>query len=156
MADLILAEIEIRQDEERRGPGRLTGTLVTYGERAADRPELFELGALEWPEAGILINEQHNRQANILRVVPYLDGDAVRIDGLVPDTQRGRDAVTNIREGVYGGLSVEFRALRDSVAGGLRRIQRAMLTGAALVDMGSYRGSTVEVRERGLRRRYWL
>ena len=28
-------------------PGRLTGTLLTYGERANDRPELFERGAFD-------------------------------------------------------------------------------------------------------------
>ena len=74
-------------------------------------------GALTWPKEGILINEMHNRQAPILRAVPYLDGDEVKIDTPVPNTTRGRDAVTNIREGVWTGLSVEFHSRSEGRRG---------------------------------------
>ena len=33
---------------------------MTYGERAKDRAETFAPGALHWPDAGIVLNEQHN------------------------------------------------------------------------------------------------
>ena len=66
-----------------------------------------------------------------------------------PDTTRGRDAVVNIREGVYTGLSVEFKSLAEGRRNGLRVISRAMLGGAGLVDYSSYTGSTVEVRSKG-------
>ena len=42
--------IELRQDDSRRSPGRIVGTLLTYGQRASDRPEVFADGALSWPE----------------------------------------------------------------------------------------------------------
>ncbi len=80
--------------------------------------------------------------------IPYLDGKAIKIDAAVPDTQRGRDAITNIREGVYTGLSVEFYAEQEEYRQSMRVIKRGILGGAALVDRASYGGSVVEVRER--------
>ena len=44
------------------------------------------------------LNEQHNRQAPIMRFTPELDGKELRIDAALPDTQRGRDAATMIKE----------------------------------------------------------
>ena len=144
--DALVFEIRQAEDPSRESPGRLVGTLLRYGEVAKDRKEVFARGALTWPEAGILINEQHNRQAPILRAVPYLDGDEVKIDTPVPNTVRGRDAVTNIRSGVFSGLSVEFHSRSEGRRGNLREIRSAYLGAAALVDIGAYAGSKVEVR----------
>ena len=63
-------EIRIEADANRGGPGILKGTLMPYGERAQDRPEVFEAGALHWPADGVLLREQHNRQAPIVRFTP--------------------------------------------------------------------------------------
>ena len=104
----LLCEVRFQEDETRATPGRLTGVLMTYGERASDRPEMFDPGALYFPPNGLLVNEQHNRQAPILRASPTVDGKTVLIDSPFPDTARGRDAATNLREGVLTGLSVEF------------------------------------------------
>ena len=147
--DELIFEIRQVEDPSRESPGRLVGTLLTYEQPASDRAEIFVKGALTWPEAGIVINEQHNRQAPILRAVPFLDGDAVMIDARVPATQRGRDAITNIREGVWTGLSVEFQSRAEGRRGPLREIRQAFLGAAALVDTGAYGGSKVEVRARG-------
>ena len=106
--DELVFEIRQEADPTRESPGRLVGTLLTYEERAKDRPEIFARGSLTWPEGGIVINEQHNRSSPILRVVPFLDGDKVMIDAALPNTTRGRDAAENLRQGVYTGLSVEF------------------------------------------------
>ena len=81
---------------------------------------------------------------------------------MLPNTTAGRDAATNVREGILTGLSVEFekRGLVQAMVGGVREIRSATLAAAGLVDMGSYSGSTVEVRQSGLhvnRRVYrWL
>ena len=150
--DALIFEIRQSEDPSRESPGRLRGTLLVYEERARDRPEVFVRGALTWPKEGILINEMHNRQAPILRAVPYLDGDEVKIDTPVPNTTRGRDAVTNIREGVWTGLSVEFHSRSEGRRGPLREIRQAYLGAAALVDIGAYSGAKVEVRaEAGVR-----
>ena len=91
---------------------------------------------------------QHNRQAAVVRVIPFLDAGAVKIAAPLPNTTAGRDAAENVRTGVYTGLSVEFRAELERRDGGLRRIDRAFLGGAALVDTPSYVDSLVEVREK--------
>lgn len=157
MKNEIIIPVEYRADESRDGPGRLVGTLLTYGKQAGDRREMFEQDALYWRESGIIIREQHNRQAPILKTIPILDGATLRIDAPFPATQRGRDAATNLREGVYTGLSVEFAPEREIRRSGLRVIQRAFLDGAGLVDYPSYTDSVAEVRaENPQRRRVWL
>ena len=144
--DALVFEIRQRDDPTRESAGRLTGVLLRYGEVARDRKEVFARGSLSWPAEGIVINEQHNRQAPILRAIPFLDGDEVKIDAPVPSTQRGRDAITNIREGVYSGLSIEFASRSEGRRGNLREIRSAFLGAAALVDTGAYSSARVEVR----------
>ena len=146
--DEIRCAIEVREDDTRRSPGRLYGVLMTYGERASDRPEAFAPGSLHWPDDGIVINEQHNRQAPILRAIPEVRGRQVVIDAALPDTQRGRDAAIMVRDGIMKGLSVEFRSRRENRAKGYREINDAFTRSAGLVDDPSYAGASVEVRER--------
>ena len=145
--EALFIPVEIRADDSRAGPGRLTGTLLTYETRAQDRKELFTAGALHWPDGGFNVNIQHDRTKAVVRVLPYLDGATVKIDTPLPNTTAGRDAAENIRQGVYTGLSIEFRSELEKRDGGLRRIDRAFVGGAALVDVPSYADSTVEVRE---------
>ncbi len=158
MSDTLYVPIEFRADDSRSGPGRLTGVLMTYGEQAGDRREMFDPDSLYWRESGILIREQHRRESPILKTVPIVDGKLIRIDARVPDTQRGRDAITNVREGVFTGLSVEFAAEKVVDRNGMRVIQRAFLDAAGLVDYPSYTNSLVEARAKEWtgRRRLWL
>ena len=147
MNDEVRCAIECREDETRRGPGRLVGRILTYGARARDRAELFESGALSWPDDGVVLNRQHARGAPIMRVLPVRVGDELRIDQPLPDTVAGRDAAVEIRSGLFRGLSVSFQAGRQSFAGGVRRIQSAAMTAVGLVDSPSY-DAPVEVRAR--------
>ena len=156
MKDEIRCAVECRQDETRQGPGRLVGRILTYGERALDRAELFEAGALTWPADGVVLNRQHERGAPIMRVLPIVRGNEVVIDQPLIDTQSARDAATEIRSGLFRGLSVSFQAQRQAFAGGVRRIQSAAMTAVGLVDSPSY-DAPVEVRQRREgRRRTWL
>ena len=148
--------IEVREDAEMQSPGRLVGTLLTYGQQAHDRAEVFAPGSLSWPADGVVLTRQHQRGQPITRVVPEVRGDQVVVDQPLPDTQAGRDAAREIRGGLFRGLSVEFRAVLQDYQGGVRRIRRAVLRGAGLVDSPSYQGSRVEVRSRaGIGRRRW-
>ena len=144
--DKLFFEIRQLDDPSRESPGRLSGTLLRYEQRAKDRNEIFARGALTWPEAGILVNWQHDRSKPLLRAIPFIDGDAVKIDAPIPNTVLGRDAVTNIREGVFSGMSIEFRSKNEGRRGNLREIRSAILGAAALVDAGAYASATVEVR----------
>lgn len=154
--DEIRCRVEVREDESRLSPGRIVGTLITYGERASDRPELFEAGALSWPDGGIVLNRQHSRVSPVMRVLPQVVGDSVVIDAALPDTAAGRDTATEIRQGLFTGLSVEFRSIKQSFQGGLRKIAKAALSGCAIVDSPSFSGSEVEVRSGEKRRKVWL
>ena len=156
MKDEIRCAIECRQDETRQSPGRLVGRILKYGERALDRAELFEADALTWPSDGVILNRQHARGAPIMRVIPELRAGELVIDQALPDTQSGRDAATEIRSGLFRGLSVSFQAKRQAFVGGVRRIQSAAMTAVGLVDSPSY-DAPVEVRQRREgRRRVWL
>ena len=146
---LIGGTVEFRSDESHRGPGRLVGTLMSYGQPAGDgRRERFAAGALEWPDDGVVLRRQHDRAAPIMRVVPEVRGSEIVIDAPLPDTAAGRDAAAEVRDGLMTGLSVEFRAKRQRYDAGQRVILDAILTGAGLVDSPSYKGSTVELRGR--------
>ena len=149
----IRCAVECREDETRSGPGRLIGRILTYGQRAIDRAELFERGALTWPADGVVLNRQHARGQPIMRVMPRLVGDELRIDQALPDTVAGRDTATEIRAGLMRGLSVSFQAQRQAFEGGVRLIQKAAMTAIAVVDDPSY-DAPVEVRARGHERRH--
>ena len=90
-----------------------------------------------------------SRQAPILRFIPEVDGAEVRIDAALPDTQRGRDAATMVRNGILRGLSIEFK----STIRGARRWRPGDPPGAVAgcgaggFD-GSYKGS-LELRHKG-------
>ena len=146
-------EVRLEADPDRGGPGIIEGVLIRYGERARDRQEVFEPGSLRWDEGGIILNEQHNRQAPIMRFKPIAEGNELRIKASLPDTQRGRDAATSIRNGTLRGLSVEFVAEQERWRGQLRTIRKGLLRGAGLVDDGSYR-TEVQVRAKQPRRYY--
>ena len=147
MLDEIRCTIELRADESRQSPGRIVGTLISYGQRAKDRAEKFLAGALTWPEGGIILNEQHNRQAPIMRFIPEMRGSDLVIDHPLPDTSRGRDAAVMIANGTLTGLSVEFRSRSEGRQAGVRIINQATLTGAGLVDESSY-DAPVQVRHK--------
>ena len=139
-------EIRLQDDPDRASPGRLTGILMPYETRASDRAEIFELGALQYPEAGILVRRMHDRSRPIVKVVPYLDGNDLRIDAPLLNSTAGRDAAEEIRSGVLTGLSIEFSATKETRRNGLRVIQAATLGGAGLVDFPSYQGAKAELR----------
>ena len=144
--DHLDVEVRFTEDETRQSPGKLDGTLLVYEKTADNRPELFARGALYWREEGIVINDSHDRKQPIVRAIPFMDGDAVKISAQLPNTTRGRDAATNVREGVLTGLSVEFRSESEGLRSGRREIRRARLVRAGLVDAPEYKEATVSVR----------
>ena len=145
----LLVECRYVADESRESPGRIVGTLMKFGETSRDRPERFLRDSLQWETTGIVLNEQHVRTQAIMRVHPQLIENELLIDEPLPNTQRGRDAAVNIRDGLYTGLSVEFarRGVVANYVGGVREIRQATLVGVGLVDLSSYPGSVVEIRE---------
>ena len=144
---LLYAKVDYAEDPTRQSPGRVTGVLVTYGEQAQDRPDVYESESLTWPAKGIVLNEMHDRQQPIKRFTPYLDGAQLRVDFPLPPTQRGRDAAYMVRDGTYAGLSMEVErdTMRAVYRSGVRHVTYGLLTAAALVDEAAFLGSTVEI-----------
>ena len=153
----LFAKIEFAQDDTREGPGRITGILLTYGEKASDRPMTFAANSLTWPDGGVVLNLQHDRTKHLARFAPTADGDRLLLDVRLPDTVAARDAVALIRSGVLTGISAEVVPESEDSVGGLRRVLRGRIVGAALVDEPSLKGSTVSVhaRQGQARRRVW-
>ena len=153
----LVIPLEFRQDESRDSPGLLTGTLMSYGTKARDRNELFEMNAFHWGADGIIIRELHpkpNAPATpaIMRTMPYLEGRELKISAPLPNTTLGRDIAETMKGPLplYGGLSVEFAPEKQVHRNGLRIVEKAYLDGAALVLRGAYAEAVVEVRESGL------
>ena len=147
--EVIGCEVRVEADQSRVSPGRLRGVIISYERRAGDRKEIVARGAFHWRDGGIVINDQHRRESAIVRATPFLQGDDLMIDTPLPDTQAGRDAATNVRDGVLTGLSVEMAVESEGRRGALREIRRARLVRAGLVDDPSYRESKVEIRAKG-------
>ena len=143
----IYSSVEYAEDTTRESAGRLTGVLVTYGEQAKDRPDVYEAGSLSWPDGGIVLNEMHDRKQAIKRFSPYLEGDELRVDFQLPPTQRGRDAATMIKDSTFTGLSIEVAkaSIVATYRAGVRHISRGQLVAAALVDEAAFLGSVVDV-----------
>ena len=152
----LFANIELADDGTREGPGRVTGVLLVYGERASDRPMIFAENALSWEGGGVVLNLQHDRTKHLARFAPTPDGARLMVDVRLPDTAAARDAVTLIKAGVLTGLSAEVVPEAEDSVNGVRRVTKGRLIGAALVDGASFQSSTVSVHARqGQRRRIW-
>ena len=151
----IRCAIELRADDSRMSPGRIVGTLLTYGQRAQDRAERFAAGSLSWDPEGVILNIQHRRDSPVARFTPIEDRGSLTVDLALPDTTWGRDAATMIRNQTLRGLSVEFAAQRAAQVEGVREIRKARLVGAAIVDDPSY-PTRVEVRRVRRRLPLWL
>lgn len=154
--------VELRQDGERR----LSGVAVRYGDtaRLPWGRERIEAGAFA-PVGDVILNAQHERAAPLARTGAGLElmdtADALTIRADLPATRAADDVLELVRSGVLRGLSIEFRAIAERIEAGVRVIERAMLSGIAVVDSPAYPQSEVEARRAAMpapapRRGYWL
>ena len=137
---------------------KLTGTVMRYGEVSPSHKERFEPGSLRM--AGpVHLDLAHDRE----RVIAYhpggglelVDGDgSLELTAELPPIPAADRALDDIRAGKANGLSVEFRAVKESRVDGVRVIEEAELRGVGIVTRPSYEGARVEARNR--RRRAWL
>ena len=95
-----------------------------------------------------------------MRFTPYLEGDEVKVDEMLPNRTIGRDVASAVKDGTLRGLSVEIdrASVQSQMVNGVRRISRARLVAAGVVDSGSYSGSIVSVRQSDAPERWnvWL
>ena len=149
-----MSQTETRYSEIRAQDGnRLTGTVLRYNDVAvvAGQPERFAPGAFGDTSAfDVILNVQHQRTRPIARTGSGLtlrDGpESLTMAAELPQTRDAADTLELVRSGVLRGLSVEFRAIRESFVGGVRVIHEAVLTGLGVVDRPAYPASVVEAR----------
>ena len=137
---------EFRVDEFGRTP---TGRVLAYGDVAdmgAFR-ETFVSGAfVEMPQT-IDVNLQHDPDVIVARDAVLADHPReLRVRASLPE---GSAAVQLVKRRSVDSFSIEFHALKERRENGIRVIERALLSGLALVDRGAYPQSKAEVRRGG-------
>ena len=134
--------VQFRADPD---TGTVSGIAVTYGEVSPKFNEMIRAGAFDrLPD--VRLNLQHTTQL-ISDPVQWINGpDALRFraEGLAP----GVRALAK-RSGI-GGASMEYFVLEEHAGDdGAFVVERARLTGLALVDRPAFVGSTIRAAARG-------
>ena len=142
--------MERRLAHEFRVSGRtLTGAAMVYGDVSPDFHERFVPGAFGEVRA-IDVNLQHDSDLVVVRGAMLTDGPReLRVRAELPD---GSAALNLVKRGALNGFSIEFTALVESRDGGIRVVERANLSGLALVDRGACLGAVAEIRKRSGKR----
>lgn len=137
---------EHRLSPEFRVAGRtLSGVAMRYGDVSPDFRERFVPGAFG-AVSTIPVNLQHDSAIVVARDAILTDSAReLRVRAELPE---GSAALALVKRGALNGFSIEFRARAEHHEGGVRVVERATLTGLALVDRGAYPQSKAEVRAR--------
>ena len=131
---------------------KLTGVVLRYGDVSSTHRERFEPGSLRMAES-VHLDLHHD----VERVIAWAPGgglalangrDALRMAADLPPIPAADRALAEIKAGRVGGLSVEFRAVKESRIDDIRVIEDAVLSGIGIVRAPSYDGSRVEARRR--------
>ena len=138
--------VEHRLAHEFRVSGRtLSGVAMRYGDISPDFGERFVPGSLEHP-GRIDINLQHDASLIAARGAVLTDGPReLRVRAELPADSA---ALALVQRGALNAFSVEFFARAERREAGIRVVERAMLSGLALVDRGAYPGAIAEVRKK--------
>ena len=142
---------EHRAGGEFRVAGRtLSGHALVYGDVSPDFRERFLPGAFGTVPTTIAINLQHDPSVVVAERAVLADSPrALHVRADLPERSA---ALALVRRGALNGFSIEFHAKDERRESGIRVVERADLTGLALVDAGAYPGATAEVRARSGRR----
>lgn len=143
----IIVPVSIRERK-----GGMIIQLIQEGRAATGgRTELFAPGSLIWDSTGIAVRTRHHAPS-VGRAFPRR-GEAGEISISI---QRIPELVERYEQGARHA-SVEFVALEErTTQGGIREVQKALLTGVALTDNPEYDTSGVELRTRARRMIPWL
>ena len=149
----------ITRDLELRAEGRtIRGIAISYRDYSPSHRERFVPGSVALEQV-VNFNLQHDPHKTIayhpnggLALEATDQGLEIRAE--VPPTPAGDYALDLVQSGKASGLSIEFRALEDRQANGIREIVKAVVSGVGLVRSPSYPQSKVELRKQN-ERLYW-
>ena len=127
---------------------RLEGAAIVYHDVAPDFMERFLPGSLA-PVPAVPLNLQHDASTVLLEPGGYELNDTERALEVRAELPAGSAALALIQRGALNGYSIEFHAKAERREAGIRVIEKAELTGVALVDRGAYPQSLAEIRARG-------
>ena len=139
-------------------PGTIAGPVVVYGDVASlpgGVKESIAPGAFgDVSRVDAIAHYFHDRSQPLGRTggggLTLMDSPEMLWAELeLPNTQRGRDAATEVRAGILQGYSSEFLKGQAQTQGLNVRITVADLKGVGLVDIPAYRRSQVSVRADG-------
>ena len=145
-------ERRIAGTELRAEGRRVSGTVMRYGDVSPSHRERFEAGSLRLAEA-VHLDLFHDPE----RAIAWMPGggltlangrDALTMRAELPPIPAAERALDEIKAGRVGGLSVEFRAVKERQDSGIRVIEDAILSGIGIVRSPSYDGARVEARKR--------
>ncbi len=148
-----LAQIEVRAEGR-----KLTGTVMHFGDVSPSHRERFEPGSLRMADV-VHLDLYHDPE----RAVAWLpdgglelreENDVLMLAAELPPIPAANRALEEIRTGKTNGLSVEFRAMKETRVNGIRVIHEATLSGVGIVEHPSYAASKVEARRAG-KLRWW-
>ena len=147
MIETTAVEFEIRESE---GVRRLVATMLQEGRVASGLAELFAPGSVQWGSEGVAVRVGHGSPVEV-RAMP-----ARRPDGRVQISARATEPILEAVRAGKRGMSVELYSMKESRnRAGVREIQRAFVSGVALVSAPEYSQGVAEIRSKR-RRRFWL
>ena len=140
------AMIEHREGVSFRVAGRtLSGRALVYGDVSPDFQERFLPGAFGEVRS-IAVNFQHDQKLVVADEATLID--SARWLEVRADLPEGSAALDLVRRGALSAFSIEFKSKAERREAGIRVVERAELTGLALVDRGAYPQSLAEIRKR--------
>ena len=140
--------IEHRLSPEFRVQGRtLSGIAMRYGDTSPDFRERFVPGAFGELPTTVSVNLQHD--PSVIVAPNAILSDSPRALNVRADLPERSAALALVRRGALSGFSIEFHARAERREAGIRVVERAQLTGLALVDRGAFLQSVAEIRRGG-------
>ena len=152
----IETERALRPLELRAEGRRLEGIVLQYEETSPSHRERFLPGAFDLSEGPTRwLDYRHDHT----RILAHTEGgggltlrdspEALLLEAELPNLPLSEKALSEIASGVLQGLSIEFRAERESRDGSVRVVEKADLAGIGLVASPSFPTSRVETRAAG-------
>ena len=131
---------------------KLAGVALQYGKIGYPTdgvPTIIRPGAFA-PIGDVVANVQHDPSRMIARTtggtMTLTDGaDQLLFAANLPDTRDAKDVLALVKAGVLAGLSIEATPIQAAMVKGVRTVERATLTGLAVVARPGFAETSVKV-----------